>query len=48
MSVEGSHLYPKNVATMESFFIPNSVTNVKAFLGLIGYSDDLFLGMPRL
>jgi len=37
VNVEGSYPDPNKVATMEGFSIPKFVTNVKAFLGFIGY-----------
>ncbi len=48
VSVEGSHLDPKKFATMENFPIPKLVTNVRAFLGPIGYYGIFILGYAKI
>jgi len=37
VSVEGSYPDPKKIVNVQNFPIPKTITNVRAFLGLIGY-----------
>jgi hypothetical protein len=43
VSIKGSYLDPKKINAMENFPIPEIVTNVKAFLGFIGYYHKFIL-----
>jgi len=48
VSIEGSYLDPKKIDVVESFLVLKIVTNVKAFLGLIGYYRKFIYGYSRI
>jgi hypothetical protein len=48
VSVEGFHLDPKKIVVVGNFPIPKTVTNVRAFLGLIGYYRKFVLGYAKI
>jgi hypothetical protein len=47
VNVEGFHLDPKKIV-MEIFPVPKAITNVRAFLGLIGYYCKFILGYAKI
>jgi hypothetical protein len=44
----GSYLDPKKVRAVKDFPVPRSVTNVQAFLGLIGYFKKFVCGYAKI
>jgi hypothetical protein len=48
VNVEGSYPNPKKIATMENFPIPKTITNVRAFWGLIGYYYKFIFGYAKI
>jgi len=48
VNIEGSYLDPKKIDVVESFLILKIMTNVKAFLGLIGYYRKFIYGYSRI
>jgi hypothetical protein len=47
VNVEGFHLDPRKIV-MENFHVPKTITNVRAFLGLIGYYRTFILGYAKI
>ncbi len=45
---QGSYLDPKKVQVIKDFPIPRTITNVRAFLGLIGYYKNFLWDMLKL
>jgi len=45
---QGSYLDPKKVQVVKDFPIPRTLTNVRAFLGLIGYYKNFLWDMLKL
>jgi len=48
VSIKRSYLDPKKITAMENFPIPGIVTNVKAFLGFIGYYHKFILRYAKI
>ncbi len=45
---QGSYSNPKKVHVVKDFPVPRSMTNVQAFLGLIGYCRNFVLGYAKI
>jgi hypothetical protein len=48
VNVERSYPNPKKIATVENFLIPKTITNVRAFWGLIGYYCKFIFGYTKI
>jgi hypothetical protein len=48
VNVEGSYLDLKKIHDVENFLIPRTITNVRAFLGLIGYYYKFILRYAKI
>jgi hypothetical protein len=48
VNVEGFHLDPKKIVVVKTFPIPKTITNVRAFLGLIGYYHKFIFGYAKI
>jgi hypothetical protein len=48
VNVEGSYLNPKKITIVENFLTPKTITNDRAFLGLIGYYRKFILGYTKI
>jgi hypothetical protein len=44
----GFQLDPRKITTIQNFPTPNTITNVKAFLGLIGYYKRFIVGYVKI
>jgi hypothetical protein len=48
VSVEGFHLDPQKIVVVKNFPVPKTITNVRAFLGFIGYYRKFILRYAKI